>query len=339
VIWFVGVFLLLAVSLWGVFGRLKWHQSRNLLTLIVGNLLVFLFLASVVAMLGEAYFRYVHDATDSFGLTKTTQDWFDRHFVYNGFGVRDSVEYTNQQPPGTRRITFLGDSFTAGHGIKDVEQRFGNRIRGEFPQCDVHVMAKPGLDTGAEVDALRSMASRGYDLDVVVLVYCLNDISDIAPEWSATLERIHRKPAGEALVENSYLCNWLYFRCVASRDPDVTDYYQFVHDNYRGDVWAEQQQRLDDLRFYVAAYDAQLLVVTFPFLHALGANYSYDGIHEQLDEFWRSQHVPHLDLRATYEGYEPRDLMVNRFDAHPNELAHELAANAIVEFLHDNGIQ
>jgi hypothetical protein len=43
--------------------------------------------------------------------------------------------------------------------------------------------------------------------------------------------------------------------------------------------------------------------------------------------------VPHLDLLPVYVDYADAELVVNRFDAHPNEFAHSLAAEAIGRFL------
>ena len=55
--------------------------------------------------------------------------------------------------------------------------------------------------------------------------------------------------------------------------------------------------------------------------------------HDQLDHFWQEQGVPHLDLLATFSNLPPAKLMVNAHDAHPNEFAHALAAEAIDVFL------
>jgi hypothetical protein len=54
----------------------------------------------------------------------------------------------------------------------------------------------------------------------------------------------------------------------------------------------------------------------------------------QLNDFWSTIGVPHLDLLNTYSGNRPGDLVVNRMDAHPNEASHEMAADAILPFLH-----
>lgn len=75
------------------------------------------------------------------------------------------------------------------------------------------------------------------------------------------------------------------------------------------------------------------MVVTFPFLHALAPDYRYKSIHRQLDNFWQQLQVSHLDLLSEFETCEPADVVVSRVDAHPNELAHRRAAEAITGFL------
>ena len=282
----------------------------------------------------------MYDSTDSFGLTKTTQRWFERHFQYNGFGIRDSSnDYSLKCRVGARRITFLGDSFTAGHGVADVEDRFANRIRTMMPGTEVHVFAQLGMDTGAQIDALMKLVSAGYQFGVVVLVYCLNDISDIVPEWQQIMHRIDETPAPGFLVSNRYLVNWLCYRWFAAHDPDVSNYYAFVRENYDGPIWEQQAQRLTILHSEVEKRGGRFLVVTFPFLHVLGPHYDYKPVHEKLDAFWREQNVPHLGLLNVFESSEPGDIVVNKFDAHPNERAHTLAATAIAGFLEEHGMQ
>ena len=302
--------------------------------LIAGNLLVLLFLGSIALAIGEAYFRYDHDTTDSLSYSKTSQRWFRRHWKTNAAGFRDDVEYADRIQPGKRRVTFLGDSFTAGHGVKDVADRFANRIRRAHPEWEVHLLAQPGWDTGEELDALRSAVAAGDQIDEVVLVYMLNDVADILPEWASTWKRImgdaSRRPW---LQQHSYLVDAMVHWIKLLREPEMRNYFDFVRDGYRGPVWQRQMQRLDSLREVVHAAGGHLVVVTFPFLHALGPNYEYRFIHDELKTFWREREVPQLDLLGIYQDVPPRKLVVNRFDAHPNEYAHGLAANAIGTFL------
>src|SRR5438128_1689859 len=108
-----------AFGIWLFFAKYKLHRAprhRGGL-LVAGNALVFVTLLSLLLPIGEIYYRWFYDTTDSFGLTKTTRRWFERHYRDNEAGVRDSVErYTPEKESGRKRLVILGDSFTAAQG-------------------------------------------------------------------------------------------------------------------------------------------------------------------------------------------------------------------------------
>lgn len=297
-------------------------------------------LASVLLLVGlgfaggELYYRYVYDTTDSIAYTKVSQQWGKRYIVENAAGFRDNLQYALEIAPGKRRISFLGDSFTAGHGIKSVEDRFPNLLRAAHPEWEVHVLAKFGWDTGAELEALEQYQRDGYQFDCVVLVYCLNDVADLFPEWTAAMRRIQAdERRGGWLRRHSFFLDILYHRHLAAHDPYVKNYYRFVQQGYQGPTWELQKQRLKALRDFVQSHGGKLVVVTFPFLQSLGPNYEYQPIHAELDRFWRQLEVPQLDLLPVFAGLAPEQLTVNRYDPHPNEYANALAAKALDPFL------
>ena len=315
-----------------------WGERRKrgttLPVLALGNLLVLLLLVSILLAGGEIYCRFLYGTTDALGTTKVCQRWMKRHWRTNAWGVRDNVEYSARLTPNKERITFLGDSFTAGHGIKNPEARFPNLIRRAYPDLDVHAIANVGLDTGGELDLLEKALTRGYQADKVVLVYCLNDVGDMLTEeggpFHGVFEQLQRSPP---LIWGSDLLDLFYQRWEAARVPAAADYFSFVKAGYRGEMWERQTERLTKLRDLVQANGGRLMVVTFPFFHALGPKYEYQFVHDELNEFWAAAGVPHLDLLSIYKGIPPERLTVNRHDAHPNELANQLAATAIERFL------
>ncbi len=283
---------------------------------------------------GEVYFRYLHDTTDSIAYTKVARQWLDRYCTYNAAGFRDNIQYSLEIEPGKRRVSFVGDSFTAGHGIKSVEDRFPNLVRAAHPEWEVHVLARFGLDTGMELTLLQQSAADGYKFDQVVLVYCLNDLADLFPEWRDALKRVMADAErGGWLRKHSFLLDTLYHRYQAARDPVLKNYYSFVKAGYRGELWEVQKQRLQAMRDLVQANGGRLLAVTFPFIHESGKDYEYAFVHEQLGQLWKELDVPHLDLMPVLKGHRPERLVVNAFDAHPNEFANQLVAKAIDEFL------
>ena len=334
---FAALPVLLLLVVLAFFRRLKRSGApRSLWTIVLGNVLIFLMLFSTVLLGGEIYYRFVYDTTDAFGLSKTTKRWFMRHFQRNVDGFRDTVNYSLAIEPGKRRLTFIGDSFLAGHGVPDVENRFANLIRGREMFGEVHVLGRCGFDLGHELEMLETLYELGYENDVVLLSYCLNDVSDVVPEWRGMLDRIYKVPSPGFLFEESYFLNKLHARWRAARDPVVSDYYHFITDAYSGAEWEQQQRRLRQLLEMIREHDGTFLVVTFPFLHDLGPEYRYEFVHENLSQFWKDEGVPHLDLLDLYQPHKPETLIVNAQDPHPNEFAHALAADAIAEFLKAN---
>ena len=304
--------------------------------LALGNALVLLCLVTPVLLAGETYFRFFYDTTDSLAYTRVSERWVQRHWHVNSAGCRDNVEYSPTLKPGKRRISFVGDSFTAGHGIKDVEDRFPNRLRRAHPDWEIHVLASVGLDTGNELALMKKAFARGYQVDQVVLVYCLNDIGDLMPPQADATGRVLAELDNSGwLWRNSYMMNLWHHHYTASRDPYLGNYCSFVREAYSGALWEQQTERLNAFRDLVQAHGGHLAVVTFPFLHALGPNYEYRFIHDKLDRLWLELGVPQLDLLSVYEGLPSSQLTVNRYDAHPNERANKLAAEAIDKWLQE----
>ena len=75
----------------------------------------------------------------------------------------------------------------------------------------------------------------------------------------------------------------------------------------------------------------------FPFLDRLD-DYPFASAHRALRTFAAQEGIPFCDLLPTYIEHREEDLVVNAFDAHPNERAHALAAEAILEFLTTRGV-
>ncbi|MCH8330053.1 MAG: hypothetical protein IH946_01520 [Bacteroidetes bacterium] len=124
--------------------RKKKLTEADRINIITWNLVMLLLILSVAFLGGETYYRFFVDTTDSFGLNMITKRWAERYYQFNNLQARDNIDYEMKIEPGKRRITFIGDSFTAGHGIKSVDNRFANIIRKTYSELEVHVLAGNG---------------------------------------------------------------------------------------------------------------------------------------------------------------------------------------------------
>ena len=313
-------------------GRHRWW------TLLIGNALMLAVLLAAVLLGLELYFRFAYDTTVGDNRSKVSKRWFDRHWVRNARGVRDNIEYDNAIPPGLHRITFVGDSFTAGHGVTGVEDRFVNRVRRALaPGWQVHALSTLGLDTAGESAIVKNAADNGYEFDVVVLVYLFNDIRPLITELQASI-----RPAADLpwWVEHSYALNTLYYRSWArggtTYGPGKLDYTTLMIGAYNGSAWQRQRRELERFKQTVEQYGGRLAAVTFPWLRRLiDDDQRIKGMHDKLDALWQQLRVPHLDLLSLFEKHRGAQLIVNHYDAHPSVYAHALAANAIIKFMAD----
>ena len=338
----LGLFLALPSLLGGLLvAFFRSRRARSFRTgwfgLLTGNALLLLLLFSLTLLAGEVFIRFFYDTTDSLAHTKVSQRWLQRHWQVNPAGVRDNIQYGVKIKPDHRRITFVGDSFTAGHGVPDVEDRFVNRLRRRHPEWEVHALAELGMDTGDEIKFLGECLGKGYEIDQVVLVYCLNDVSDLMPAWKEMQEKFLASLDRTGWLKNSsYFLNWFYYRFQTMQNPQMKNYFQVVRETSQGPVWEEQKGRLRAFQELVEFGGGHLSVVTFPFLHAVGPDYEFQAVHDALGRHWREMKVPHLDLLPVYRNLPARKITVNSFDAHPNEYAHALAADAIEKFLQEH---
>ena len=136
--------LLGGLTLWLVRAHARaLKRGPALVLLVLGNLAATLLLLSLLLPVGEAYFRFFYDETDGWAVGLVTDRWYQRYHIANNFNVRDNVHYQLKVADGKSRITVIGDSFTYGNGIRDVEDRFANLpLRS---QCDPEIVMGLGV--------------------------------------------------------------------------------------------------------------------------------------------------------------------------------------------------
>jgi len=330
VLWWL-IFASLVVHTWCFFRFFPWSKHRKS-GLVIGNGLIFLCLLGVVSLAGESYFRFACVETDAFGVSLPARRWFVLHTRLNSMGCRDA-EWSVEKPPGICRIAFVGDSFTYGWGIEDVRDRFSDRIQAMFDARspgthEVMNVAKPGWGSESQIGPIKDMIER-FGVDEIVLCYVANDIDSFLP---ATDEFEPGKPPEPYLFDpdRSCLMDYLYRTLYLPRVPAVRGYHAWLAKAYTDEsVWKRQQRQLDDIISLCRSRSIDFRVVLLPFIQTAGDAYRPKLVHERVRGFFEDNGVPVVDLLPVIADRDPAELIVNRRDAHPNERAHKLFAEAI----------
>ncbi|HID22170.1 MAG TPA: hypothetical protein EYP14_07185, partial [Planctomycetaceae bacterium] len=140
----IGMTVWLAMLLAGLWSLVLYRQSTHDVPQRLRRanwlLSVWMGLATLTAV--ELYFALFYDTTDSFNRTKVSRKWYrlyaDRQRrpleIRPGAGIyyRDDHDFPKHPRGGRNRICFLGDSFTFGHGIRRIQDRFSNLVQAEL---------------------------------------------------------------------------------------------------------------------------------------------------------------------------------------------------------------
>lgn len=280
----------------------------------------------------ELFFKLAFAQSDGFRYTLASKNWYARYWQENSLGYRDR-EWTPQDLAGKTKVMVVGDSFAAGSGIANPDDRFANQL-GRLLGDDyaVMVVASPGWDT---IDEIKAIVDYPYRPDILVLSYYINDIEGTAYERGAHRPQIHTDPPAwlQPLVSNSYAFNFLYWRLVRlgpqewariyweewlkkiSADPDIR--------------WQHQQELLTIINA-AASEQVPLFVVVFPNLAAMEESREMT---QPVIDLFRTHNVPVLDVGQLLAGRAPADITVNGVDAHPNEAVHREVAEALYQMI------
>lgn len=329
--------------------RLRWKGKPRKLTCVNAMLSLWMFLSMLTLL--EIYFAVIFDKTDSFNMTLVSKKWFEKYIrpdqkvlEFNnraGTLYRARSEYPKSPPPEKYHICFLGDSFTFGHGVPNVEDRFSDQLsvllEAETPnRFLVSNLADAGTDTHWVSNRISLLIENEFPVNTIVYVMCLNDIETFHERHKTYYNDLSSHNPQFFLFRQSYFFNFAYFRLKMFSVPEVRGYYSFVKEYYDGEPWERMQLKLEMMHEMCKEKDIDFRIVVFPFLHKLGPDYDFHHAHSRIVNFCNDANIPVLDLEPVLSPYADETLTVSPFDAHPNERAHALAAKAIQEKLfHD----
>jgi hypothetical protein len=253
--------------------------------------------------------------------------WFARYWQLTPLGFREDAAL--EVSDTTRgQLEFIGDSFLAGHGVKNPADRFSDLIQARAgDRWRIHNHGQNGADTNSEVYQLDS---HDDSPKLVVLCWYVNDVEVIAKLYGfRTGNEGQRAPFPISGIHGSYFLNYLAH--LFPSHVSGNNYLKFLQKAYSDPGFMKQYTwHLNTLQSFAHVMKARFAVVLFPMLNAVTES---DFAIRPMRDYWAREGVPCLDLSPIYTHYEANALVVNGTDAHPNEFAHKLAADAIFTFL------
>jgi len=244
--------------------------------------------------------------------------------VINSDGLRDA-EYSVERT-GAYRIAVLGDSLTFGWGVEkqdSFEALLEQRLN-ELQPTEIINFGHGNYNTEQQVNLFKKKGLK-YSPDKVVVFYFINDaeITPVRSRWTP-LARLR-----------SVTFLWSRVRGLLSRSNSGATFESFYADLYRDDQpgLLALQQAFRELRDLCRREGIELQVVLLPELHDL-VNYPFADEYQKVSRFLAGEGISAMDLTPAFAGFEDAEgLWVAADDAHPNELAHRMIADFVIDFV------
>ncbi|MGH8492552.1 MAG: SGNH/GDSL hydrolase family protein [Moraxellaceae bacterium] len=287
-------------------------------------------LALVVA---EVVLRHI-DYTTGTGMGKAYERWAKKNWApLNEAGLRDfgiSPRMGSMLP----RIYFLGDSFTAGHGVRFED---GYYYRAHLRLLDKYTLfnlSRNGASTRSELGEIQhfNIATSG-SARVVVHQYYFNDIDDyvslprwIAPPW---LERASRQLALAELL--------LVYRFNAEWGGQYGVALKAAYDN--PEILARHLQDVAQLHQFIRQQGGSVVFLVFPPLATDELMNQHAAEVGRMREFFAKTCQPgdeFIDATAAARTLSRRARVVNFVDSHPSPKLHALIAEEVVQATEHN---
>lgn len=338
-LYLIGIFASFFIFICFVFWVIKSSYSPKTKKILL-SVSFFIVCAVLIFSAFEGHFRYVYDESDGLGFLQVNKRWQQRHVVYNNYFKRDK-DFKVEKPASSIRIGMLGDSITFGQGIADPNDRFSDILQKNLQEnginAEVYNLGVPGLDSHEEIELYRDLSFLNFD--IIVWQYYLNDIQ---PEDKGEPAKIISQDAYandlvRKLSKISTFFDFLYWRFSSkySTTFDKLDtHYLSMYDDES--ILKSHEEEMSQFIEELKEQDKKIIVVIFPFIELLGSDYPAIEAHNKLNSYFESQGVQTIDLLDDLSNSNWQDLVASKFDTHPNEKVHNLAAEKLYDKIYSD---
>lgn len=297
----------------------------------LANIGTVLFSFYFIFLLLEAIFMFVpksHSANYTLGAIL----WLNKYWKeINSFGCRD-IEPDNT----SAKILFVGDSFTAGHGLKKTDDRYSNIVRKELLRAgrdySVANLGINGLDTRGEYNFMIDYIRRSRIVPKkIILQYFGNDIEQAAIDNNMNFKGF--TPYSDVpdvlklLFKGSYIINYIYWMFPKQDEAPYVNSLKSAYNNE--DVLSQHKNDLKQFIDYANANSDELIVVIFPFMNNLELSNSLYV--NKIVKYFEENNVKTINVSNLVKNMPLRDRIVNLNDAHASIKVNILVAKEILK--------
>lgn len=243
----------------------------------------------------------------------------------NANGFRDIIFQHNFN---NKTIFFIGDSFTEGHGIENIEDRYSDIIRNALPNYNVYNLGINGIGTKKETTILTLAEIKP---NIAFWQYFFNDIDELLQKYGYNFSFTPYNDINtfiQKIVKGSFFFNYIYW---SSPHKDAQSYLDGLENGCKNkDLMKEHLQDCDAMINYCADNNIKLVFIGFP-LFVVDDNNIFNKHNKFMLDYFASKSIATVDVNAITKNLTTKQKVVNNFDMHASKLVNKKVAEYILK--------
>ncbi|MCE6990324.1 SGNH/GDSL hydrolase family protein [Dyadobacter sp. CY323] len=314
--WFLLIIEILRIFYYGVVKSKAKGLIANIVTIVIPLVVTLIFL--------EIIFMYIPQSHEGV-LSKASQIWWEKYWnPVNTLGYHDKEI---KQESTKKNVLVIGDSFAAGHGLKDVNERFSNMLEAKLgpDKYSVYNLGMSGADTR---DEAKRLAEFPVKPDIIILEYFPNDIEKVGREKGLTLSGA--EPYADltgpmaTIVKRFYLPNFIYWQLPHT---GFSTFEKFVQTAYTDSTVLNAHLRdLSKMTEYRDSTNAKMYAVFIPFLFQIEKSAGYT---KPVEDYLRSKGVTVVGINDGITKIPEKERVVGKNDGHGSATLNALIADRL----------
>ena len=264
----------------------------------------------------------------------------------NKEGFRDKEFKKNE-----KTILFLGDSYTAGWGIKKVENRFSEiafkNLKGNKGNTFYNI-GQYGADSKIEYENLKRMMNKyNPNSRYLVLQVLYNDIDPYLPlpiKACEKLNQVTKSSTYELYLNGSYLVNLLsnFYPCTSNKNQNqklskTCSYEERLRIGYNDSLYYNKMFRYhDSIITFCKSRNIKPIVVYFPLMEDLNFDKNLN-IDSRFENYFESKNIDFINVKNHISLLNRDQRQASKMDAHASEIVHEIAGKLIAKKINSYG--
>jgi hypothetical protein len=264
----------------------------------------------------------------------------------NKEGFRDKEFKKNE-----KSILFLGDSYTAGWGIKKVENRFSEiafkNLKGNKGNTFYNI-GQYGADSKIEYENLKRMVNKyNPNSQYLVLQVLYNDIDHFLPlpvKACEKLNQVTKSNAYNLVVNGSYLVNLLINFYPVNSNININQklakaccYEERLRIGYNDSLYYNKMfQYHDSIITFCKSRNIKPIVVYFPLMEDLNFDKNFN-IDSRFANYFESKNIDFINIKNHISHLNRDQRQASKMDAHASEIVHKIAGKLIAKKINSYG--